>query len=145
MIQIPSQYAIYPVLDASLNGTSAVLLVTAHGMIKHGRVALHRALMLAALFTSALFLVSYLYYHAHVGSVHFQGQGWSRPLYFTILISHTVLAAAVVPLVIVTLVWALRGQFERHRSIARWTYPVWLYVSITGVIVYLMLYRLFVP
>jgi uncharacterized membrane protein YozB (DUF420 family) len=145
MIQIPSQYAIYPVLDASLNGTSAVLLVTAHGMIKQGRVALHRALMLAALFTSALFLVSYLYYHAHVGSVHFQGQGWSRPLYFTILISHTVLAAAVVPLVIVTLVWALRGQFERHRSIARWTYPVWLYVSITGVIVYLMLYRLFVP
>jgi uncharacterized membrane protein YozB (DUF420 family) len=145
MIQIPSQYAIYPVLDASLNGTSAVLLVTAHGMIKHGRVALHRALMLAALFTSALFLVSYLYYHAHVGSVHFQGQGWSRPLYFTILISHTVLAAAVVPLVIVTLVWALRRQFERHRSIARWTYPVWLYVSITGVIVYLMLYRLFVP
>lgn len=145
MIQIPSQYAIYPVLDASLNGTSAVLLVTAHRMIKHGRVALHRALMLAALFTSALFLVSYLYYHAHVGSVHFQGQGWSRPLYFTILISHTVLAAAVVPLVIVTLVWALRGKFERHRSIARWTYPVWLYVSITGVIVYLMLYRLFVP
>lgn len=143
MIQIPSQYAIYPVLDASLNGASAVLLVTAHRMIKRGRMALHRALMLTALFTSSLFLVSYLYYHAHVGSVHFQGQGWSRPVYFSILISHTVLAAAVVPLVIITLIRALRGRFDRHRMIARWTYPVWLYVSITGVIVYLMLYRLF--
>jgi uncharacterized membrane protein YozB (DUF420 family) len=143
MIQIPSQYAIYPVLDASLNGASAVLLVTAHQMIKQGRVALHRALMVTALFSSALFLISYLYYHAHVGSVHFQGQGWSRPVYFSILISHTVLAAAVVPLVIMTLTWALRGRFDRHRIIARWTYPVWLYVSITGVIVYLMLYRLF--
>jgi uncharacterized membrane protein YozB (DUF420 family) len=143
MIQIPSQYAIYPVLDASLNGTSAVLLVFAHRMIKRGRMAAHRALMLTAVGTSSLFLISYLYYHAHVGSVRFQGQGWSRPLYFSILISHTILAAVVVPLVIITLSRALRSRFDRHRIIARWTYPIWLYVSVTGVLVYVMLYHLF--
>lgn len=143
MIQVPSQYAIYPVLDASLNGTSALLLVIAHRMIKQGRMAVHRALMLTAVGTSSLFLISYLYYHAHVGSVRFQGQGWSRPVYFTILTSHTILAAAVVPLVIITLSRALRSRFDRHRMIARWTYPIWLYVSVTGVVVYLMLYRLF--
>ena len=142
-MEIPSQYAIYPVLDASLNGTSAVLLVAARGMIRRGRMAAHRALMLAALTTSLLFLTSYLYYHAHVGSVRFEGQGWSRPVYFTILISHTVLAAAVVPLVTITLSRALRERFDRHRVIARWTYPIWLYVSVTGVVVYLMLYHLF--
>jgi putative membrane protein len=143
MIQVPAQYAIYPVLDASLNGTSAILLVVGRRMIKQGKMAVHRALMLAALATSSLFLVSYLYYHAHVGSVHFQGQGWSRPVYFAILISHTVLAAAIVPLVTITLSRALRGRFDRHRVIARWTYPVWLYVSVTGVLVYVMLYHLF--
>jgi uncharacterized membrane protein YozB (DUF420 family) len=143
MIQIPPQYAIYPVLDASLNGTSAVLLVIARRMIKQGRMAVHRALMLSALATSSLFLFSYLYYHAHVGSVRFQGQGWSRPVYFSILISHTILAAAVVPLVIITLSRALRERFDRHRLIARWTYPIWLYVSVTGVVVYVMLYHLF--
>jgi uncharacterized membrane protein YozB (DUF420 family) len=143
MMQVPSQYAIYPVIDASLNGASAVLLVIARRMIKQGRMAMHRALMLTALATSSLFLVSYLYYHAHVGSVRFQGQGWSRPVYFAILISHTILAAAVVPLVIVTLSRALRERFDRHRLIARWTYPIWLYVSVTGVVVYLMLYHLF--
>jgi uncharacterized membrane protein YozB (DUF420 family) len=143
MMQIPSQYAIYPVLDASLNATTAVLLIVARRMIKQGRMAMHRALMLAALVTSSLFLISYLYYHAHVGSVRFQGQGWSRPVYFTILISHTMLAAAVVPLVIITLSRALRERFDRHRLIARWTYPIWLYVSVTGVVVYVMLYHLF--
>jgi uncharacterized membrane protein YozB (DUF420 family) len=143
MIEIPSQYAIYPVLDASLNGTSAVLLVMARRMIRRGRMAAHRALMLSALITSLLFLTSYLYYHAHVGSIRFQGRGWSRPVYFTILISHTVLAAAVVPLVAITLSRALRERFDRHRVIARWTYPIWLYVSVTGVVVYLMLYQLF--
>jgi len=106
-------------------------------------MAVHRAFMIAALVTSSLFLVSYLYYHAHVGSVRFQGQGWSRPLYFTILISHTILAAVVVPMVIITLSRALRERFDRHRAIARWTYPVWMYVSITGVVVYVMLYHLF--
>jgi len=138
-----NNFSIFPVINASLNGTSAVLLVTAHSMIKRGRVATHRGLMLAAVITSSLFLVSYLYYHAHVGSVHFQGQGWSRPVYFSILISHTTLAAAIVPLVIITLSRALRQRFDRHRAIARWTYPIWLYVSVTGVVIYFMLYHLF--
>lgn len=142
-MQVPSQYAIYPTLDACLNGTSAVLLVIGRQMIRRGRVTVHRAVMLTAVVTSSLFLIFYLYYHAHVGSVRFQGQGWSRPVYFTILISHSILAAAVVPLVIITLSRALRARFDRHRAIARWTYPVWLYVSVTGVIVYLMLYHLF--
>lgn len=138
-----SQYAIFPAINATLNGVSALLLVTAHSMIKRGRVAKHRALMLAAVATSTLFLISYLYYHAHVGSVRFQGHGWSRPVYFSILISHTILAAAIVPLVVITLTRALREQFDRHRAIARWTYPLWLYVSVTGVVIYFMLYHLF--
>lgn len=143
MTQVPPQYAIFPVLDAALNGASAVLLIAGHQMIKRGRMAAHRTLMLSAVLTSSLFLVCYLYYHAHVGSVRFHGQGWSRPVYFTILISHTVLATAVVPLVIITLIRAFRERFDRHRAIARWTYPVWLYVSVTGVVVYVMLYHLF--
>ena len=134
-------YAIFPVINATLNGTSAVLLVTAHSMIQKGRMAAHRALMLAAVATSTLFLISYLYYHAHVGSVKFQGQGWSRRVYFSILISHTILAAAIVPLVVITLVRALQERFDRHRAIARWTYPLWL--SVTGVVIYFMLYHLF--
>lgn len=138
-----ADYSVFPAIDAALNGTSAVLLVTAHRMIKRGRMATHRALMLAAVGTSTLFLISYLYYHAHVGSVRFQGHGWSRPVYFSILISHTILAATIVPLVILTLTWALRGQFQRHRAIARWTYPIWLYVSVTGVVIYVMLYHIF--
>ena len=142
-MQVPAQYAIYPALDAGLNATSAVLLVIAHKMIERGRMALHRGLMLAAVATSSLFLCSYLYYHAHVGTVRFQGRGWSRPVYFSILVSHTILAAAVVPLVIVTLSRALQERFDRHRVIARWTYPIWLYVSVTGVVVYVMLYHLF--
>ncbi|HXY13578.1 MAG TPA: DUF420 domain-containing protein [Terriglobales bacterium] len=143
-MQIPTQFAIYPVLDASLNGTSAVLLLVGRGLIKRGRLAAHRAVMLTALASSALFLSSYLYYHWHVGSVHFQGQGWSRPVYFSILISHTILAAVIVPLIIITLSRALRERYDRHRVIARWTFPLWLYVSVTGVVIYLMLYKLFV-
>jgi|SRR5581483_12315451 len=138
-----ADYSVFPALNATLNGTSAVLLVTAHRMIKRGRMATHRAIMLTAVATSTLFLISYLYYHAHVGSVRFQGHGWSRPLYFSILISHTILAATIVPLVIITVTWALRGQFQRHRAIARWTYPIWLYVSVTGVVIYVMLYHIF--
>ena len=138
-----ANYAIFPAINATLNGTSAVLLVTAHTMIKRGKVAMHRALMLTAVATSTLFLISYLYYHAHVGSVHFQGRGWSRPVYFSILTSHTILAAAIVPLVIITLSRALRERFDQHRAIARWTYPLWLYVSVTGVVIYVMLYHLF--
>jgi len=142
-MQIPPQYAIYPVLDASLNGTSAVLLLVGRGLIKRGQMAAHRVVMITALVSSSLFLTSYLYYHWHVGSVHFQGQGWSRPVYFSILISHTILAAVIVPLIIITLSRALRERFDRHRVIARWTFPLWLYVSITGVVIYLMLYKLF--
>jgi len=93
--------------------------------------------------TSTVFLVSYLYYHAHVGSVHFPGLGWPRRVYFSILISHTILAAVIVPLVIITLTFGLRERFDRHRAIARWTYPLWLYVSVTGVVIYFMLYKLF--
>lgn len=143
MMQIPPQYAAFPVLDASLNGTSAVLLLTGRTLIKHGRMAAHRAVMITALVSSSLFLGSYLYYHWHVGSVHFQGQGWTRPVYFSILISHTILAAVIVPMIIITLSRALRERFDRHRTIARWTYPLWLYVSVTGVVIYVMLYKLF--
>ncbi len=142
-MQVPPQYAMFPIIDASLNGTSAVLLLVGRGFIKRGRMAAHRAVMIAALASSSIFLACYLYYHWHVGSVHFQGQGWSRPVYFSILISHTILAAAIVPMIIVTLSRALRERFDRHRAIARWTYPLWMYVSVTGVIVYFMLYHLF--
>jgi uncharacterized membrane protein YozB (DUF420 family) len=143
LMQIPPQYAAFPGLDASLNGTSAVLLLIGRGLIKRGRMMAHRAVMITALISSSLFLASYLYYHWHVGSVHFQGQGWVRTLYFTILISHTFLAVVIVPMIIVTFSRALRERYDRHRAIARWTYPLWLYVSVTGVVVYLMLYRLF--
>ena len=131
------------VINATLNGTSAILLLIGHSLIKRGRMAAHRAVMLTAVATSALFLSSYLYYHYHVGSVHFRGPGWSRPVYFSILISHTILAAVIVPLIIITLIRALRERFDRHAAIARWTYPLWIYVSVTGVIVYFMLYHWF--
>ncbi|HEV3208069.1 MAG TPA: DUF420 domain-containing protein [Terriglobales bacterium] len=143
MMQVPAQYAMFPAIDAVLNGTSAVLLLVGRAYIKRGRMAAHRAVMITALISSSLFLAFYLYYHAHVGSVRFQGQGWSRPLYFTILISHTILAVVIVPMVIITLSRALRERFDRHRAIARWTFPLWMYVSVTGVIVYVMLYHLF--
>jgi len=139
-----ADFSIFPKINATLNACSAVLLVTGHRLITRGRVSAHRAVMLTALGTSSLFLISYLYYHAHVGSVRFRGTGWSRPVYFTILTSHTILATVIVPMVIITLSRALRQRFDRHRAIARWTYPLWLYVSITGVVVYLMLYQMFV-
>lgn len=134
---------IFPALNATLNGASAVLIATGRILIRRKKVNLHRACMIAAVATSTLFLASYLYYHARVGSVRFPGQGWTRPAYFTLLISHTVLAAAVVPLVIWSLTLGLRGRFDRHRRIARWAYPIWLYVSITGVLVYLVLYQVY--
>jgi uncharacterized membrane protein YozB (DUF420 family) len=142
--QIPADYAVFPALNAALNGASAVLLVTGRYLISRRRIPAHRACMIAAFVCSSVFLASYLYYHAHVGSVHFQGQGGARLFYFTILGTHTILAAAIVPLVIITLSRALRGRYDRHRAIARWTFPLWLYVSVTGVIIYFMLYRLFV-
>jgi uncharacterized membrane protein YozB (DUF420 family) len=136
-------YRIFPPIDATLNGITAILLALGHSFIKRGQALKHRATMITAVATSCLFLACYLYYHAHVGSVHFRGPGWARPAYFSILISHTILAAAVVPLVVITLTLGLRSKFETHRKIARWTYPIWMYVSVTGVIVYLMLYKLF--
>ena len=136
-------YTIFPVINATLNGTSALLIGTGVVLIKRRQIQWHRRFMIAAVVTSSLFLISYLYYHAHVGSVHFKGQGWVRPVYFTILTTHTILAAVIVPLVIVTLSRGLGGRFDSHRAIARWTYPLWLYVSVTGVVIYVMLYRLF--
>jgi uncharacterized membrane protein YozB (DUF420 family) len=137
------KYAIFPAINATLNGSSAVLLLIGRNLIMRGRMTAHRAVMITALVSSSLFLTSYLYYHYHVGSVRFQGQGLSRSVYFTILISHTTLAVAILPLVIITLSRALRERFDRHRAIARWTWPLWMYVSVTGVIVYFMLYRWF--
>lgn len=126
-----------------MNGASAVLLLIGRGYIKRGQMAAHRAFMLAALAASSIFLGCYLYYHVHVGSVHFQGHGIWRPIYFTILISHVILAMVIVPMIIITLIRALRERFDRHRRIARLTFPLWMYVSVTGVIVYVMLYHIF--
>jgi uncharacterized membrane protein YozB (DUF420 family) len=139
-----TDYSIFPKINATLNGLSAVLLVTGRALIGRRKIAAHRAVMLTAFATSSIFLVSYLYYHwpHHGGIVYFHGTGWIRILYFTILISHTILAIIIVPMVLITLTRALRGQFGRHRAIARWTFPLWLYVSVTGVIVYLMLFQM---
>ncbi len=139
-----TDYSIFPKINATLNGCSAVLLVTGRALIAHGKIAAHRAVMLTAFATSCLFLVSYLYYHwpGHGGVIYFRATGGIRILYFTILISHTILAIVIVPMVLITLTRALRGQFDRHRAIARWTFPIWLYVSVTGVIVYLMLFQM---
>jgi putative membrane protein len=131
-----------PAVNATLNATAAVLLSIGYVLIRNGRIESHRKVMLAAFTTSTLFLISYLVYHANVGSKHFPGQGAIRTVYFSILLTHTVLAAAIVPLVLVTLSRALSARFDRHRSIARVTLPIWMYVSVTGVIVYWMLYRL---
>ena len=136
-------YTIFPAINATLNGTSAILLITGRTLIARSRVAAHRAVMITAFCTSSLFLISYLYYHAHVGSVHFRGIGWTRPLYFTILTSHTILAIVIVPLILITLNRGLKQRYPQHRRIARWTFPLWLYVSITGVVIYVMLYKLY--
>ena len=131
-----------PAVNAVLNATAAVLLGVGWVLIRRGQIARHRAFMIAAFCTSVLFLISYLTYHAQVGSVRFTKQGPIRLVYFTILLTHTVLAAAIVPMVVITLSRALRARYDTHRRIARWTMPLWLYVSVTGVIVYLMLYRM---
>ena len=136
-----------PAINAALNATSAVLLFVGYSFVRRGRIAAHRACMLSAFATSTLFLVCYVIYHILkrrlTGQAHtsFTGVGIVRPIYFTILISHLILAFAVLPLVLTTLYFALRGRFDRHRRIARWTFPIWLYVSVTGVVVYVMLYQ----
>ena len=131
-----------PAVNAALNGATALLLSSGWVMIRRRRIAAHRLCMLSAFGVSTLFLASYLYYHAHAGLRHFQGSGWIRAAYFAILISHTALAAAIVPLAVVTIALGLSARFPTHRRIARWTLPLWLYVSLTGVVVYVLLYRL---
>jgi uncharacterized membrane protein YozB (DUF420 family) len=132
-----------PALNAALNGTAALLLAAGYVMIRRGHVRRHRACMLSALAVSALFLVSYVVYHLEAGSVRFTAGGPVRAVYLAILATHVPLAAAIVPLALVTATKALRGRFDSHRRIARWTLPLWLYVSVTGVLIYLMLYRWF--
>lgn len=132
-------------LNASLNGASAVLLACGYVAIRSGKIAVHKAFMISAFAVSSIFLGSYLLYHYRVGHVAFQGQGWIRPVYFVLLTTHTVLAVVIVPMILVTLRRAWLERFDRHRIIARWTLPLWFYVSVTGVIVYLMVYRIYAP
>ncbi|MFZ0332504.1 MAG: DUF420 domain-containing protein [Candidatus Acidiferrales bacterium] len=134
-----------PRLNAILNAASAVLLVTGYIFIRRHKILAHKTCMLSAFGCSTCFLASYLYFHFHAGLVRFSGQGPIRPAYFTILISHTILAVVIVPLVLITLTFALRNRFRSHKAIARWTLPLWLYVSITGVIVYWLLFVLYKP
>jgi len=130
-----------PAVNASLNALSGILLLTGYLLIRARRIQQHRACMIAAFATSSLFLICYLVYHAQVGSVRFPRQGFVRPLYYTILITHVTLAATVPPWAIVTLSRGLKARYTKHRRIARWTFPIWLYVSITGVLVYVLLYQ----
>lgn len=139
----PSLLSALPTVNAVLNGTSAVLLLVGFLFIRRRQVTLHKICMASAFATSTVFLASYLTYHFNAGLMPFKGQGWIRTLYFTILISHTALAATIPPLAVITLYRALRVQFTKHRWIARWTLPLWIYVSVTGVVVYLMLYQLY--
>ena len=131
-----------PALNATLNAISTVLLVTGYVFIRRGQRQKHKACMIAALAVSAMFLTSYVIYHSQVGSVPFKGTGWIRTLYFAVLIPHVILAAAIVPPILITVSRGLSAKYDKHRRIARWTLPLWLYVSVTGVIVYLMLYQM---
>jgi uncharacterized membrane protein YozB (DUF420 family) len=132
-------------LNASLNGISGILLAGGYAAIRAGKREVHKYFMVSAFGVSTVFLASYLVYHYRVGHVVFLGQGWIRPVYFALLISHTVLAIAIVPLILVTLRRAWLEKFDKHRNIARWTLPLWFYVCVTGVIVYLMLYQIYAP
>jgi len=137
---------IFPTINAFLNGASALLIGAGLYSIRSRRIETHKRLMLSAFVTSTLFLVSYLYYHLvlRAGVTHFRGEGLSRPLYFSILLTHTILAAVVVPFILVTLHRALKGSFARHKAIAPYTWAIWMYVSVTGVVIYLMLYKIFI-
>lgn len=140
---MPDYVPYLPHLNAVLNTTSALLLLAGFRFIRRGRIQAHRNCQVSAVATSTLFLISYLTYHYYHGATRFAGQGLVRPLYFAILLTHTILAVVIVPLILLTLYRAARRDFIRHRRIARWTLPLWLYVSVTGVIVYLMLYHLY--
>jgi uncharacterized membrane protein YozB (DUF420 family) len=131
--------------NALLNGASAILLACGYLAIRKGRVDIHKRFMISAFIASTIFLISYVAYHVRVGHVAFQGQGWIRPVYFVLLLSHTLLAIVIVPMILITLRRALLARFDRHRIIARWTLPLWFYVSVTGVIVYLMVYQIYAP
>jgi uncharacterized membrane protein YozB (DUF420 family) len=133
---------VLPTVNATLNGTAAVLLACGYAMIRRRRITAHRACMIGAFTASVLFLGCYLIYHAQAGSRPFPGHGVARPVYFSILISHVLLAIVILPMAIVTLTRALRADYGRHKQIARWTLPLWLYVSVTGVVIYVMLYRI---
>jgi len=132
-----------PAVNATLNGVSAILLIIGYALIRQRRIAQHRRVMISAFATSTLFLICYVIYHANVGSKPFTGQGTVRSVYFFILITHIVLAALVPPLALITLIRGLRARYDKHAKLARWTLPIWLYVSVTGVIVYVMLYQLY--
>ena len=142
-------FTVFPAINATLNGASAILLLTGRRLIAQRKIQQHRAVMISAVITSSLFLVCYLTYHAllqiyaHGAITRFQGTGLSRPIYFSILLSHTILAVVTVPLVLITLNRGLKARFDKHRAIARWTFPIWLYVSVTGVVIYFMLYQWF--
>ncbi|HYA34654.1 MAG TPA: DUF420 domain-containing protein [Candidatus Binataceae bacterium] len=138
-------YESLPGLNAALNSIAAVLLAAGFVFIKQKRVDAHRACMIAAIVVSAAFLTSYAIFHYHVGDVRFSGQGWIRPVYFSILIPHVILAGVIAPLALITIYFALRERFPSHRRIARWTWPLWMFVSVSGVVVYVMLYKLYVP
>ena len=131
----------FPAINATLNATSGVLLIVGYLLMRARRIEWHRRFMIAASVVSLLFLICYVVYHAQVGSVRFTRQGFVRPLYFTILITHVTMAATVLPLAIVTLTRGLKGRYPQHRRIARWTFPIWMYVSVTGVLVYVLLYQ----
>jgi uncharacterized membrane protein YozB (DUF420 family) len=132
-----------PAVNATLNGTCAVLLFIARNRIKHKAVHQHRALMITAYIISIIFLICYLTYHFNAGILHFGGKGIIRPIYFTLLTSHTILAVTVPVLATITLIRGLRGKYRKHRAIAKWTYPIWMYVSVTGVVIYFMVYQIF--
>jgi uncharacterized membrane protein YozB (DUF420 family) len=146
---VNAAFSVFPAINATLNGASAVLLLTGRRLIAQRKIQQHRAVMISAVITSSLFLVCYLTYHAllqiyaHGAITRFQGTGLSRPIYFSILLSHTILAVVTVPLVLITLNRGLHARFDKHRAIARWTFPIWLYVSVTGVVIYFMLYQWF--
>ena len=129
-----------PTLNALLNAITATFLIAGRVMIKRGRQDLHKRLMITALFTATLFIIFYLIYHYQVGSVKYPHHDWTRPLYFAILITHTILATVMVPFIVTAVVFAFKGKFEKHKKLVRWVWPVWIYVSVTGIVVYFMLY-----
>lgn len=136
------QLSDFPALNATLNGSSAVFLLAGYFFVRRGQITAHKACMMTAALTSTLFLACYLYYHYHHGSTKYPHHDWTRPVYFTILITHTILAMVNLPLILKTLWHTIKGDFQKHKKIARITFPIWLYVSVTGVIIYWMLYQL---